>query len=124
MSGRQDRRSSRGSISQPGREQIEGEAMKWKVGDIGWRGYARHYGNPKEWWPEIRPARVVKVNDDGTLDLHMEGIIPGSEGKRNPGSWVGRNMDPSLLHRTPETALKQARRAAVDARAETEDKAA
>jgi len=96
----------------------------WKPGDIGWRGYARHYGNPKEWWPEIRPARVVEVNNDGLLRLHMEGIIPGSEGKRNPGGWVAWNVDPDLLHKTPEAALRQAKRVAADANAEAATEAA
>lgn len=92
--------------------------MTWKLGDTVWRGYARHHGNPKEWWPEIRPGRITEVNDDGTYRLHMEGIMPGSERKRHPGGWIHYGADAELLHKTPEAALRQAKRVAVDANAE------
>lgn len=90
----------------------------WKVGDRGWRGYARHYGNPKEWWPEIRPFTIRRDNGDGSYELSVEGVIPGGEGKRNPGSWIAFSVDPELMHRTPEAALRQAKRVAVDANVE------
>lgn len=80
----------------------------WKKGDRAWRGYARHYGNPKEWWPEIRPLQIVDVRPDGELRCHMEGIMPGAEGRRNPGSWVALNLEPDLLHDTPQAALSDA----------------
>lgn len=97
--------------------------MEWNEGDRGWRGYARHFGNSKEWWPEIRPARVVKVNEDGSLRVHVEGTVPGHEGKRNPGAWTAWGLDPDSLHRTPEAALKQAKRVAADANAEAAEDA-
>lgn len=81
----------------------------WKEGDIGWRGYARHYENEKEWWPEIRPAHVKSVNKDGTLEVIMEGIMPGHETRRNPGRWIAWNLSPELLYRTPEEALEKAK---------------
>lgn len=95
----------------------------WKAGDAGWRGYARHYGDPSRWFPEVRPTTVDEVNKDGTLRCRMQGIIPGSEGKRNPGQWVAFSLDADLLHRTPEKALSYAKRVAIDANAEAAAKA-
>ena len=95
----------------------------WKVGDRGWRGYARHYGNPKEWWPEIRPFRVRRDVGDGSFELHCEGVMPGSEGKRSPGSWINFGADPDIMCRTPEAALRQAKQAADQANAKAETSA-
>lgn len=92
--------------------------MTWKVGDRGWRGYARHYGNPQEWWPEIRPFTIREAKSDGTFELHCEGVMPGTEGKRTPGSWIHFSAQPDILHMTPEAALRQAKRVAIDANAE------
>ena len=97
---------------------------EWKAGDLCWRGYARNYGNPKEWWPEIRPGRVTAINTDGSLSCTMEGVIPGAEGKRNPGSWVAWSLRPVLLHRTPEDALRAAKTVADDLNASATDDAA
>lgn len=85
--------------------------MTHKVGDIVWRGYARSYSDPAVYWPEIRPGRVSKVSDDGTLEVWMFGLMPGTETKRNPGSWRAWHQDPARYHRTPEAALAEAKEA-------------
>lgn len=90
----------------------------WKVGDRGWRGYARHFGDKSKWFPEIRPFTVRRAHEDGTFELLCEGIMPGKEGKRAPGNWINFGADPSIMHRTPEAALRQAKRVAIDANAE------
>lgn len=83
----------------------------FKVGDRGWRGYARQYVEGSDWYPEIRPGTVTGVDEDGTLRLSMEGVMPGRERKRTPGGWISWGIEPELFHRTPEEALAQAKRA-------------
>jgi hypothetical protein len=85
--------------------------MGHKVGDLVWRGYARVYSDADTYWPEIRPGRISKIADDGSLEVWMFGLMPGTEGKRNPGSWRAWNQDPELYHATPEAALEDAKAA-------------
>lgn len=79
-----------------------------KVGDIVWRGYARRYDD-RTYWPEIRPGQVTLVHDDGTIDVNMMGVVPGCEGKRNPGGWVAWHQPPERYHLAPEAALVEAK---------------
>lgn len=82
-----------------------------KVGDTVWRGYARHFGDPKEVWPEIRPGKVTAVDEDGTIAVALKGIMPGTEGKRNPGGWMAWYQPPERYRATPEEALADAKAA-------------
>lgn len=97
----------------------------WKEGDECWRGYARiyHASDKPLWSPEIRPATITEIRD-GRCRIMMRGVMPGAEGKRTPGAWVAWDYDPANLHRTPETALRMAKRVAADANAEEAAKAA
>lgn len=80
-----------------------------KVGDTIWHGYARVYiEGGRDWCPEIRPGKIVEVQRDGLLRLQMEGVMPGSERKRNPGAWMVWGVDPATVRRTPEDALEDA----------------
>lgn len=83
--------------------------MTHKAGDTVWRGYARPYDDDGVYWPEIRPGRVSRVNDDGSLEVFMQGRMPGSEGKRSAGSWTAWHQDPDRYHSTPEAALVDAK---------------
>lgn len=101
--------------------------MAWKAGDECWRGYARQYhpeGKGQPWWPEIRPAKIRQVHPDGLVDVVMRGCLPSYEGRRNPGTWIARCVDPASLHRTPEAALRKAKRIAIDANAEEQTETA
>ena len=95
--------------------------MTHKAGDTVWRGYARPYDDGV-YWPEIRPGRVSRVNDDGSIEIHMHGRMPGTEGKRTPGAWTAWNQDPERYHSTPEAALADAQLAL--AQVETQNEAA
>lgn len=94
------------SLTQRENERIE-------VGAKGWRGYARTYpSSPTTWFPEIRPCTIRRIKSDGYLEVANEGLMPGSEGKRNPGCWISLAMDPDDFCATPEAALERAKRAA------------
>jgi hypothetical protein len=79
--------------------------MPFKKGARIWRGYARVFIEGGEWFPEIRPGRVSRISEDGSLELHMDGVMPGSERRRNPGGWLSRNIDPANVADNPHAAL-------------------
>jgi len=82
-----------------------------KVGDLVWRGYARTFGRSDVYYPEIRPGRVIEIDADGLLRVQMEGVIPGSEGRRNPGAWIAWHQPPERYFATPDEALADAKAA-------------
>lgn len=83
-------------------------AKRWKVGDNCWQGYARKYFDAGDWFPEVRPGKIVAKNSDGSFRVHNEGILPGCERKRNPGTWVSNRVDPEFLRADPISAMERA----------------